>query len=132
MGRFYEWEDRGMIGALAEPLERGWLQLWCVDSVDDESWYSRHRHPADRARRHLDYEAYLLNEVLPLSVHREQEPQHGLDSGGPRLLVVSTALRLEAGDSTSITADGEGIQRYQCCFHPWMRATVRVVSHKDQ
>ena len=44
----------------------------------------------------------------------------------------ATALRLEAGDSTSITADGEGIQRYQCCFHPWMRATVRVVSHKDQ
>ena len=42
----------------------------------------------------------------------------------------TNALRLEAGDSTSIIATGEGIQRFQCCFHPWMRATVRVVSHK--
>ena len=41
------------------------------------------------------------------------------------------ALLLEPGDSDTITADGEGIQRFQCCFHPWMRATVRVVT-KDQ
>ena len=40
-------------------------------------------------------------------------------------------VRLEAGDRDTITADGEGIQRFQCCFHPWMRATVRVVT-KDQ
>ena len=43
----------------------------------------------------------------------------------------ATAVRLQPGDSTSITADGEGLQRFQCCLHPWMRATVRVVSHKD-
>ena len=69
MGRFFEWEDRGMINALGEHLEKGWLQLYCVDSVDDESWYATHRHPADRARRHESYERYLLHEVLPLSAH---------------------------------------------------------------
>jgi esterase/lipase superfamily enzyme len=69
MGRFFEWEDRGMIGALSEHLEKGWLQLYCVDSVDDESWYATHRHPADRARRHEAYERYLMHEVLPLSTH---------------------------------------------------------------
>ena len=35
-GRFYEYEDRGMVGALSEHLERGWLQLYCVDSIDAE------------------------------------------------------------------------------------------------
>lgn len=40
-------------------------------------------------------------------------------------------VRLEAGDSDTITAGGEGLQRFQCCFHPWMRATVRVVD-KDE
>lgn len=40
-------------------------------------------------------------------------------------------VRLEAGDTDTITADGAGLQRFQCCFHPWMRATVRVVA-KDQ
>jgi esterase/lipase superfamily enzyme len=67
MGKFFEWEDRGMIGVLAEHLERGWLQLYCVDSVDSESWYAKGKHPHDRAVRQTEYERYLLNEVLPLS-----------------------------------------------------------------
>jgi esterase/lipase superfamily enzyme len=74
MGRFHEWEDRGMVGVLGEHLARGWLQLWCVDSVDGESWYAKHKHPADRARRHEDYERYLLHEVLPLTTSRNANP----------------------------------------------------------
>lgn len=74
MGRFYEWEDRGMIEALGEHLRNGWLQLFCVDSVDAESWYDQGKHPADRARRHLDYERYLLHEVLPFTWERNQTP----------------------------------------------------------
>jgi len=74
MGRFFEWEDRGMAHALGWPLEQGWLQLICVDSVDDESWYARWRHPAERAWRHMQYEHYLLHEVLPFSLHRNPNP----------------------------------------------------------
>jgi esterase/lipase superfamily enzyme len=66
-GRFYEWEDRGMVAALADQLEQGWLQFCCVDSVDAESWYARWKHPGDRAWRQEQYNAYLLNEVLPLT-----------------------------------------------------------------
>jgi esterase/lipase superfamily enzyme len=67
MGRFYEWEDRGMMGALGEHLEQGWLQIFCVDSVDEESWYARWKYPGDRAWRQTQYDNYLLREVLPLS-----------------------------------------------------------------
>lgn len=73
-GKFYEWEDRGMIGTLGEHLERGWLQLVCVDSVDAESWYNRGAHPGQRAWRHVQYENYLLQEVLPLSWQKNQTP----------------------------------------------------------
>lgn len=73
-GRFFEWEDRGMVGALWEPLSRGWLQLFCVDSVDDESWYARHKHPGERAWRHVQYERYLLSEVLPFTHERNPDP----------------------------------------------------------
>jgi esterase/lipase superfamily enzyme len=66
-GRFYEWEDRGMVAALGEHLSRGWIQLFCVDSVDAESWYARWKHPGDRARRQSEYEAYVLGEVVPLT-----------------------------------------------------------------
>ena len=65
-GRFYEYDDRGMVGTLAHKLEHGQLQLFCVDSVDAESWYNRSVHPRQRVERHMTYESYLLHEVLPL------------------------------------------------------------------
>ena len=67
MGTFFEWEDQGMIQALREHLERGWIQLYCVDSVDSDSWYAKWKHPADRARHHACYDAYLRDEVFPLT-----------------------------------------------------------------
>jgi esterase/lipase superfamily enzyme len=74
MGRFFEWEDRGMIDALGEHLERGWLQLYCVDSVDAESWYAKWKHPADRAHRHAQYDGYIRDEVVPLTQSRNDNP----------------------------------------------------------
>ena len=65
-GTFYQWEDFSLIGGLADRIEAGRLQVWCVDSVDGESWYARSRHPAERVRRHLDYERHVLDEVLPM------------------------------------------------------------------
>ncbi len=66
-GRFFEWEDQGMIEALRYPLEQGWIQLICVDSVDSESWYARWKWPGDRAWRQVQYDQYLLNEVVPFT-----------------------------------------------------------------
>lgn len=66
-GRFYEYEDRGMVANLADQIEQGRLQLYCVDSVDAESFYCRWAHPSGRIQRHMQYEAYLLDEVLPLT-----------------------------------------------------------------
>jgi esterase/lipase superfamily enzyme len=65
-GRFFEYEDAGMIHAIWQNIEQGRLQIFCVDSVDGESWYNRSIHPHDRVMRHLAYESYLLYEVLPL------------------------------------------------------------------
>ena len=64
-GRFWEYEERGMVNALAPKLERGELQLYCVDSVDQESWYNRHPQPADRLHRQNAFDAYLTLELIP-------------------------------------------------------------------
>ena len=74
MGRFFEWEDRGMIATLAEPIERGWLQLYCVDSVDEDSWYAKWKRPSDRAHRHAQFDTYVRDEVLPLRIQGNQHP----------------------------------------------------------
>src|SRR5262249_37330466 len=65
MGRFYDYEGRGMIAAIGGRYEHGEGQAFCVDSVDSESWYNKGVHPADRARRHNEYDTYLVEEALP-------------------------------------------------------------------
>jgi esterase/lipase superfamily enzyme len=69
MGAFFEYEDRGMVAALAEKLDRGLLRLFCVSSIDGESWYAKRSHPRSRVERHLHYEDHVLTEVVPLVQH---------------------------------------------------------------
>lgn len=64
-GRFYEWEDFGMVEAIAPQLERGDNLLVCVDGVDGESFYNSHVDPFTRIMRHRQYEGYVREEVLP-------------------------------------------------------------------
>ena len=65
-GRFYEFEDRGMVDTVHDKLEHGHLQLFCVDSVDGESWYNRAVPPRWRIARQLQYEQYLMQEIVPM------------------------------------------------------------------
>jgi esterase/lipase superfamily enzyme len=74
MGRFFQWEDMGMMAELSEHLEQGWLQMFCVDSVDGESWYAKSRPPAERAWRHVQYDQYLHDEVLPFTTSMNANP----------------------------------------------------------
>lgn len=69
-GRFYDFEDRGMVAAVAHKIEGGHLQLFCVDSVDAEGWYNRDVPGRWRIARHVQFEQYLMHEVLPL-IRRE-------------------------------------------------------------
>src|SRR5262245_42450023 len=71
---FYDWEDRGLVASLRWHLDDGHLQLFCVDQVDTESWYGWHLPPARRALRHLQYEKYLLDEVIPFTLRGNPDP----------------------------------------------------------
>ena len=62
--RFFDYEDWHVIEALRRKIEAGAIQVWCVDSVDKESFYSKQLHPAERILRYLQYEKYILLEVL--------------------------------------------------------------------
>jgi len=64
-GRFYDWENREMLTTLQDQIEQGWIQVFCVDGVDAESWWNMSIEPKDRALRHLQYHKYVIDEVLP-------------------------------------------------------------------
>ena len=65
-GRFYEFEDRQMVDAVRWKIDNGEVQLFCVDSVDAESWYNRNVGPRWRIARQVQYDEYIVREVVPL------------------------------------------------------------------
>lgn len=93
-GRFYEFEHFGMVEAVRDKIERGEIQLWCVDSVDSESWYAADVPGRWRIARHLQYERYVLDELIPhigCRTFRETVATLGCSFGG--FHAVSMALR---------------------------------------
>lgn len=69
-----EWAARGMVHVLADLVERGRIKLYCVESNVGEVWTRREGDPAWRIGRHLAYERFVLETLVP-AVHA--------DCGGP-------------------------------------------------
>ncbi|HEX4825116.1 MAG TPA: alpha/beta hydrolase-fold protein [Candidatus Polarisedimenticolaceae bacterium] len=65
-------EDNGLIGALADKIEGGELQICCVDAIDSECWYNDNAHPGWKIHRYMQYDRYLTTEVVPL-IHKKAE-----------------------------------------------------------
>lgn len=63
-GRFYEWEDAGMTGALAGLIGAGRITLFCADGVYSESWLGRGE-ARRRAEAQERWHAYLCEELYP-------------------------------------------------------------------
>ena len=68
-GRFFDFENNGMVHAAERFLEEGKVRLYCVDSIDPQSWDSREKGPSEKARRHNDYDQYIVQEAVPF-IHR--------------------------------------------------------------
>jgi len=64
-GKAFDFENNGMVDAVAGLIEGGRLKLYCVDSYDALSWSDKSIPLEMRARRHGDYEAWILHKVVP-------------------------------------------------------------------
>lgn len=83
-----------MIHSLRHLLEKGKLQMICVDGIDDESLYCFEKTPEQRIERHLQFERYIIGEVLPFSEKtnpRTEVTTHGCSFGAYH--AVTIALR---------------------------------------
>jgi esterase/lipase superfamily enzyme len=79
-GPCWQYEERGMVEAIAGLLEAGRMKLYCVDSYDGSSWHDRSVPLEERARRHGTYERWILDDVVPFI---------SSDSGGAREFVLT-------------------------------------------
>lgn len=73
-GRFFEWEDEGMIYILEEQIELGYNQFFCVDSVIDESFHNKDVDPYTRIMRHEQYLMYIMEEIVPFITENNGTP----------------------------------------------------------
>jgi esterase/lipase superfamily enzyme len=64
-GRYWDFENWGMVDACAGFIESGRMRIVAVDGIDWQTWANWDAHPGDRARRHEDYDRYLVTEVVP-------------------------------------------------------------------
>ncbi len=91
-GRFFEFEDRHMVQALDHHINSGSIELYCVDSVDAESWYNRNVGPDWRVARQVQYVRYIEHELAPFIRSRNYNPKMitaGCSFGGYHALNVA-------------------------------------------
>lgn len=67
-GRFFDYEDFGMVGIWRDWIESGRATLFCVDSVDAESWSAHGKDLEARAWRQEEYFRYIIDEVAPMAL----------------------------------------------------------------
>lgn len=63
-GRFFDYESFHMPEAISSFIDGGKLQLFCVDSIDPESWTSK-GDPRARIERHEAWYRYIVEELMP-------------------------------------------------------------------
>jgi esterase/lipase superfamily enzyme len=79
-GHCWDYENRGMVGAIAGLIDAGRVKLYCVDTIDGQTWHDSSLPLEERARRHGAYEDWIINHVVPF-IHE--------DCGGPQEIITN-------------------------------------------
>lgn len=90
-GRYSDFETFGMTQVAAPYLQTGQLQLFCVDSIDQETWSDKSGNPRRRIERHEQWYRYITEELVP---------QIGRMNGGTQKLM-ATGCSMGAAHSTN-------------------------------
>jgi len=71
---YLEYERFHLMDALVEFIDPGRVKVFSINSINNESWLNDHVAPPDRARRHQQYNEYVVDEVVPfVRSHCSQE-----------------------------------------------------------
>ncbi len=75
-GKFFDFESRGVVNTVADKLEGGKLQLFCISSVDEETWSAEYGDHHGRIMWHEQWFKYVCEEFLPRlhQIHSEFDP----------------------------------------------------------
>ena len=77
-----EYEGQGMIDALAHHIDGGRVKIYCVNSMNNESWYDKQAHPRHRSYVQAMYDAYMAFEVAPFIQDHTRTPGISISTTG--------------------------------------------------
>lgn len=69
-GKYYDYENFGMINVLRPDIESGKLRLVCVDSIDEETFSNQNGNPGHRMYMQEQWYHYIVDEVIPTVQNR--------------------------------------------------------------
>ena len=77
-GRFYDFENFKMVDTVSDLIEDGVIQLFCCDSMDEESWSAFDKNPRQRILSHERWYHYIVDELVPriLQINYEIDKNH--------------------------------------------------------
>jgi esterase/lipase superfamily enzyme len=80
-GRFYQYEDFGMIGAISGFIDSGMIQVWACDGIDGETFLAHGGNAYDRIQQHERYFRYITQELIPFIRYRNIQANNGFEHG---------------------------------------------------
>ena len=64
-GFAHEWDRQGMVEVLAPLIQSGRIKLYCPESNVSQTLTDKETHPKIRMLRHLAYERFVIDELVP-------------------------------------------------------------------
>jgi esterase/lipase superfamily enzyme len=65
LGAYYQAKDMGLIASIQHFVNEGKFKIYCIDSIDADSWYAKHLIPEYRVYNHILYDKFLQHELIP-------------------------------------------------------------------
>lgn len=62
---YLEYERFHLIDAISKYINEGKVKVFSINSINNESWLNSHMHPRHKAMRHVQFNDYVYNEVIP-------------------------------------------------------------------
>jgi len=70
LGRYHEAKDMGLVQSISALIEAGKVIVYCVDTLNHDSWYNKSLHPRDIVRTQSAYDRMIRQELIPMLQHR--------------------------------------------------------------
>lgn len=88
-GRFYQYEDSGMIDSLHNFINEGKIQVWACDGIDEETFFSNNWNNDEKINRHEQYDKYITQELIPSILYNSKDNNYGTEQ---KILVTGCSM----------------------------------------